>query len=464
MKYLRYICIFLFWGIGVGLYAQNTEVRQLMLKLHESDTPVLYNVSDIDSITFTEEIVSENAPFQIKVSEITATQINMEVFPEDTDMPYYFDVITRNDYESVGGNLAAVMEEFIAFLQLQYPNSSLEEIISSIQHIGPAKDEITGLTPETDYYAFAIGLNSDGTCSTQAKVESFKTSKPGDPQKCTFELEVASLSNTSAVLNISPSESDVRYYYDVIPESDYSGDVTLTNRIQSEMLSMSSELNVSLKEVVNALSYYGTKRFEETELQPQTDYVAFAYAIQDDATAAGLLYKVRFTTTESAVSNVDFKVICPKYFNGDDLYASNPDLYASYQGKVIVPTYVEVNPEEVQHWYVGLAAGDLSDTAMYPDDSAISALVDMQGGVPDKTEMVFKANWGIATFLGVAQDNYGVFSKVFRLVIDFDKSNASPVSEFNMLNQNKLLFIDSILNWKQVYRLSDMNRLQLNLD
>ena len=429
MKILRKICLLAFAAISLGAYAQTTTIREMVLQLKGETEPISFNVEEIDSVTFSEKAILPDAPFTISVSDIAPTEATVTVTPE-SDAPYYFNVITRSNYEEVNGDLTVIMKEFIEFLQTQYPGSSIEEITSMIQSRGESSDVIPNLEPETEYYAFAIGLNNDGTCSTPAQVELFKTTKPGNPQDCKFELEMAFLSNSSAKVQVTPTDNGIRYYFDIVPAEDYPGDVTMINKFQLEMQDMATQYNIPLVDVVNAMSHYGRNLFENTQLIPQTDYIALAYAINDDASAAGILYKLNFTTPITAVSDIEFNISCPKYFDGDELYALDPVAYANFKGKVIVPAKAEVNPDIAQHWYVGLAAGDLSDETLYPDDSAISALVDMQGGVVDKLDMLFKANWGTATFLGVAQDEFGVFSKLIRLVIDFNKEDAAPASEY----------------------------------
>ena len=75
-------------------------------------------------------------------------------------MPYYFDVITAEDYRNCGGDLSVIMSELLAFLLENNPGRQIEEITAALQSLGPDSDRIGNMPPSTDFYAFAIGLLS----------------------------------------------------------------------------------------------------------------------------------------------------------------------------------------------------------------------------------------------------------------------------------------------------------------
>lgn len=424
---LKYIFLLMVLALATSLQAQ--KVRELQLKLRNQSEPVTFLVSDIDSITFSKSEALPKGPFSVSVSEISSVSALVNVVPDDDTMPYYFDLVTKADYDDIGGDLSVIMAEYVQFLKDIYGMGE-SEIASMLQSRGPDSYEFQSLLPDTEYYAFALGLADDCTVSTEATVIPFRTSMAGDPSQCTFDIRVGYVDARYAMIDIVPSDANVPYYYGVLPSDEYISDADVVAANQAELERVAEMLGSDLENIVKAMAMYGENQVEEDALQPATEYVAYVYAMGSDAGAAGNVYTVRFETKSDAVSDVKIEISCPKYFDGDALSELDPEKYLRYAGRVVVPAYVTVDDTNALHWYVGLSAGDVSDSAVYPDDSVISALVDNGGGVVDKKEITFVANWGTATFLGVAQDQNGIFGDVARMVMTFDKDGASPAEEF----------------------------------
>lgn len=429
---LKYILMFMVLALAASLQAQ--KVREVKLKLRSQSEPVSYLVSDIDSITFSKSETLPQGPYNVSVSDITAVSAVVNVVPDNDDEPYYFDILTKADYDAAGGDLSAIMNEFIQYLEGIY-GSSGSEVASMLQSHGQDRDNFDGLTPDTEYYAFAIGLSDDGTVGTDVSVVPFRTSAGGDPSLCTFDISTGYVGTTYALINIVPSDATVPYYCGVVPASGYTSDADLVAANQAELKQMAEEFGYDLATVVKSASAYGDNEMEEDGLQLGTEYVAYAYAIGPDGGATGYVYTRRFTTAASEASDVKIDISCPEYFDGDALSKLDPEKYSRYAGYVVVPAYVTVDDVNAMHWYVGLTAGDASDPAMYPDDTVIYALVDNGAGVVDKKEITFIANWGTATFLGVAQDHSGIFGDVDRLTMTFDKAGAAPAEKFEAAQQ-----------------------------
>lgn len=429
---LKYILLLMVLVLSSSLYAQ--KVREVKLKLRNQPEPVSYLVSDIDSITFSKSENLPHGPYSVSVSNVTAVSAVVNVVPDNDAEPYYFDIMSKADYEAAGGDLSSVMNEFIQYLESIYGLSS-SEVASMLQSHGQDSDTFDGLTPDTEYYAFAVGLSDDGTVGTDASVISFRTSRGGDPAQCTFDISTGYVGTTYALINVVPSDATVPYYCGVVPASEYTSDADLVAANQAELKDMAESFGYDIASVVKAVAMYGENEMDEDGLQLGTEYVAYAYAIGSDGGATGTVYTRRFTTAASESSNVKIDISCPKYFDGDALSAYNPEKYSRYAGYVVVPAYVTVDDVNAMHWYVGLTAGDASDPAMYPDETVIYALVDNGAGVVDKKEVTFIANWGTATFLGVAQDHSGIFGDVDRLTMTFDKAGAAPAEEFEAAQQ-----------------------------
>lgn len=379
----------------------------------------------IESFT-TPELVLPEGRFTITTTEIAQTGVTVSVTPEDDTLPYYFDVITAEDYAGCGGDLSVIMSELLDFILAQNPGRSIEEITAVLQSRGPDSDRLENLPPSSDFYAFAIGLGDDGSCLTRAVVTPFRTLDPGNPADCTFRIAVTNNDSQSVFVEVTPSDGTVGYFTMAIEESDFAGDANLTARIRQAIEQLAGEQQMSVERAVETICWRGTSRELQDGLTPSTDYYAVAYALKADASAAGPVTKERFTTLGENTSTATCDLILDKYYDGDALHALDPQQYADLAGKVYVPVTARPSSNAV-HWYTALGRGDMTDPAFYPDETTINALI--QGGTADKREMNYVADWGDATLLAVAADAYYQFGAVYRQLVTFTREGASPATD-----------------------------------
>lgn len=413
-------------GVTTQTYSGlQPRTKYYVMAIGLDDAGVCTTPAAAETFTTPERVVPEGG-FTLEVSDVTQTEATVSVRPDNDAMPYYFDVITAEDYRNCGGDLSVIMSELLAFLLENNPGRQIEEITAALQSLGPDSDRIGNMPPSTDFYAFAIGLGDDGVCLTEAAVQPFRTLDAGDPADCTFRIAVANNDSQSVLIEVTPSDNTVGYFTLVIDEADYAGDANLTARIRQSIEQVALEQGISVAQAVEAVCWRGVSKELWDGLTPSTGYYALAYAMNADASAAGPLTRERFTTLGENVSAATCTIDCDKYFDGDALYALDPVRYANLAGRVYAPATARPS-SDAAHWYIALARGDQSDPVFYPDDATINAL--LQGGTPDIREMNYVADWGEATLLAVAADEYYQFGAVFRRQITFSKEGASPVSE-----------------------------------
>lgn len=379
----------------------------------------------IQSFTTPELIVPEGR-FTVTATEIDQTGATVSVTPEDDTVPYYFDVITAEDYAGCGGDLSVIMAELLDFILEQNPGRSIQEVTAALQSRGPDSDRIVNLPPSTDFYAFAIGLGDDGSCLTRAAVTPFRTLDPGDPADCTFRIAVTNNDSQSVFVEVTPSDGTVGYFTMAIEESEFAGDANLTARIRQAIEQVAGEQQMSVEQAVEAICWRGTSRELQDGLTPSTNYYAVAYALKPDASAAGPVTKERFTTLGENTSTATCDLVFEKYYDGDALLALDPVRYANLAGKVYVPVTARPS-QDAEHWYTALGRGDMTDPLLFPDETTINAL--LQGGTADKREMNYVADWGEATLLAVAADAYYQFGAVYRQLVTFTREGASPATD-----------------------------------
>lgn len=130
----------------------------------------------------------------------------------------------------------------------------------------------------------------------------------------TFEFGAGTITDTTALLAVYPSDNNVTYYWDVYDAATvaYMGTVEFMNAYHQMLQEMLTEYNVSWNEILSqgqeSLTYEG--------LTPATEYVVFAFVV--DAATGTILSKdlsyTVFSTAESTTSTVD-----PSWFGSWEL-------------------------------------------------------------------------------------------------------------------------------------------------
>ena len=118
-----------------------------------------------------------NNGFAITVSDITSSGATVAVVPSNSDT-YYFDVIEKEilDYYTDKKEFAAeYIAELKAYLAEEF-GYTLDMILSSGSDAYAYEDS---LEPNTDYYAFAVGVSSNGAITTDVAVKAFTTLASG---------------------------------------------------------------------------------------------------------------------------------------------------------------------------------------------------------------------------------------------------------------------------------------------
>lgn len=153
----------------------------------------------------------------IILENITATSTDMTVTPSVETARYYFDVIQKsilNEHHS--GDLAVYMENMMAEAINNY--GSVEEAMNVLCDTGKQSWTFDNLRPETEYVAFAAGLNDEGKVSSEIASEEYTTLEmPGT----SFEVEFSNTTYDGTDYTVTPNNDSVSYYHCVRPVAEY---------------------------------------------------------------------------------------------------------------------------------------------------------------------------------------------------------------------------------------------------
>lgn len=377
---------------------------------------------------FSEEFTTEeaddpaaNLSFELDLTAVTATTVSISVVPSDNTLPYYYDIMTKDDYEKYDGDVAAYLTDVLESVANSY-GVTVPVLVSGIQEVGPSSDQLRNLDPDSEYVAYAVGLSGDGSCYGKSAAKEFRTEKAGNPEDCTFAFSIESYMGQAAV-SVTPSDDGVGYFTSVIPVSEYSTDEALVDRVYNSIVETIAGTGMSIEDALVLIAYRGLST-ETYELEEGT-YYAFAYAFSSDGKAAGPVYKQSFDV-QANVSDVSVSITNVKWFDGNDMADADP-AYEGLRGGAYFTADV-VHSATAASWYLALSAGDMTDPELYPDETVYDAVI--MGGVQNRERLAFAVRYGKLTVLGFATDYSGVYGGVYRLLVDVTEEGASPVSEF----------------------------------
>ena len=192
---------------------------------------------------------------------------------------------------------------------------------------------------------------------------------------------------------------------------DFSG---MTNEAVLDVLLQDSEFSV----------YEGDASGYVDNLSPNTGYVLFAFGYEGGQVTTNLVRKEFYTSAEQ--EELGCKVVY-KYFDGSELYDSDPERFSTYWNKVVVvaEALVSGNPES---YYYGLFTSRLGEN---DDASLIDILTAANPSVLTTPVGVFTSMYNREVcFISVAKGTDGNFSPVERNYVTFTVDGTSPIEDF----------------------------------
>lgn len=235
----------------------------------------------------TPSVEKVDCSFKINVSDIDGNSAKVSAIPTKMSVKYYLSAVRRDIYD-----LYSDKEEFAADNLIDLKMNAEEEGVEFRDYIsknrisGSSPKTISGLSPETEYVAFAYGLSDDGAIITDIYSSPFTTVEGDAVIDMDFTFEIDSLSGTEATVKIIPEHNDRMYYYDLLPVSQ------ITKYTEAQIVDMLNSDGTLVDHCI-----YGSDTYTFTGLKTSTKYCLFAFPYDEDSGAGKFVYK-EFTTDE----------------------------------------------------------------------------------------------------------------------------------------------------------------------
>lgn len=168
-----------------------------------------YFTTGVTKVGFsTPEIVRKEMSFEIDVTDIGLTQARVSVKASDKDGMFFMNVFSMQQYQEWGGdqtafaNHAAALVDYYATM-----GRTLEEIVTNLSSVGEDAMVFDGLTADTEYMAYAVGIDENFFLNTSPAIVKFTTSQAVQSEN-TFTIDITGATFCSVQGTVTPSNED----------------------------------------------------------------------------------------------------------------------------------------------------------------------------------------------------------------------------------------------------------------
>lgn len=232
----------------------------------------------------TRKVDQLDCTFSFEDAGTTATSLKVHVTPDNPSVRYYTGIMSKSEYDSWGSdndlmNMISDDIETWIWIYGQNPQLGITASWEDYTEIGECDVEADQLFSDTEYYAFAFGLD-EGLITTNLQKQLFTTDEVEITDNCTFEVTATATSSYMADIEIIPSNSSTRYYVEIV-ESSTAAQYSL-NDMATMMLNSAIESGL-----LDTYSYSGSQYLntlhdmDVAPLTPSTDFTVFIFGTEN---------------------------------------------------------------------------------------------------------------------------------------------------------------------------------------
>ena len=358
--------------------------------------------------------MSENE-LSMEISDITQSTFYVKIATTNND-PYAIFAIPASEISKLRTD-----DQIFDYILTKYGTSFLYNYIFE----GDIEGTFSGLEADTEYAVLLFGYEA-GTLTTKITRQNITTLKAGAVDACVYDIQITDIDDREARVTIDPSDYSIWYYWNV-----FEADAT-----EAEVKAyIESTLNGYYYGDYWEFSYYelaqGKVESRLSQLTPNTDYKIVIVPMHADRFAyLGTMRQGGYFTTKSAIiADISIWAGFDAYYDGDEVYAINPQYFSNYQGQVILPMSVEIDGDYGGYLYTIFTYQEgLEDPAQFSDDMLIDNLYNVGA---NWSPAYFRGVWDVEMMVAaVAFDKEGNPSPVYRERFICTRDGAGDAQEF----------------------------------
>ena len=156
----------------------------------------------------TPEIVQKEMTFEIDVTDVGLSKATVSVQASEETGLFFMNVFSQQQYQEWGGDETAFANHAAALVDYYVTmGRTLEEIVTNLGSVGKASMIFDDLTADTEYIAYAVGIDENFFVNTKATVVRFTTKKAAQSSN-TFTVDITGTTFCSVQGTVTPSNDD----------------------------------------------------------------------------------------------------------------------------------------------------------------------------------------------------------------------------------------------------------------
>lgn len=290
----------------------------------------------------------------IELSEVGINTVTMNVAPSEVEALYVYDVIQQSILnEHHDGDVAVYVANLVASVMEEYqtPEATLERIATT----GASSYTYNTLSPDTDYVAFAIAVNTACEVIGEATMENFRTLPM--PELCSWDVNFDELFYDGVTFTVTPSDDTIPYYFTVRPSASYGS--VMTDEVLLENIMYEDGMMLDYYAVTGV--YESLYDMQEFILCSDTGYDVLIFAYSDGAPLTSIK-KFSFRTLKPDVDNVTFSIAVTPTADGANVTVAPSDEHTMYMWDVVDRSQLDSDYQGSIALYVDAYIANLIET------------------------------------------------------------------------------------------------------
>lgn len=253
--------------------------------------------------------VDEEDPFTITIQETGATNVVASIKAEDQDMTYFFNGVGAQDLNTYPDDETFVNEYLSQYFKLvaEQNGMTVSEVLDILLIKGDQdRQEVIGLSAETEYYLFCVGMDNQMNILSGFVKEPF-TTEPYAPFGASLDVTVE---GPVATVVITPESESAGYFASAI-EGHGLSEEEMASVVESELIMAATQLyfwGMSMEQALEASIYHGKDTIAFTNLKENTDYTIAAFSMDLLGSVTSSSAHKEITTDVAGVSENEITV------------------------------------------------------------------------------------------------------------------------------------------------------------
>jgi hypothetical protein len=407
---------------------ENTDYLILVAGLI-MDSEGIVICTDISKASYTTQSAAKSEmTFDIEVWNIGQMEASFRITPSNNNELYCALVQPWDGSSTADEVMHQIVDQWGGWMQVMADDKGV------VEHSGASAMKLPAA--DTDYYIIAFGY--DGGITTEAYMKTFRTLPGGNVEEVEFQISVSSITPYGFNMNITSSDPTIYYIPGACVPAEYNEEQYMAWEQEAfdYYYAGSKDFNpsITIAEVLDQYYYNGTSNVMVSGLLPDTDIMAYIYAL--DSRTGKIVKSFTFDNVArtSTLSDVTPKVEIVGYYSGDDEAGSIFGNAAMSAGKaIVVVKYSDL--ESARTLFTTMLEGDCTSLVAYPDNE----LWTLASGYWATCKLAqpysfYTSEWNVAmTALAYCVDTNGKIGGIGRSLACATAENKSDIEELRTL-------------------------------